>query len=344
MDLRNAYRYAGTAGTAGTPATAGTAGTPATAGTAGTPATAGTAGTPATAGGDHRLAALAARQHGVVASWQLQAMGYTRAAIARLARGGWLHKLHRGVYAVGHRRLTLRGHWMAAVLACGPEAVLSHFAAAALWGLQNPSRTRIDVTAPSKHTVEGVQCHVARGLSDEDRAIVDGIPTTSISRLLLDLAPLEHPQRLRSTLESVQRRDLLDVRALRTAIGRSRGHHGQKPLKAALAELDDEAPWTQSELERRFLELVRGAGLPEPSANVVVAGQLVDFHWSQSGIVVEVDGYAFHANRRSFEEDRRRDVKLQVAGERVIRVTHRQIEHFPGQLVADLRRLIGSPA
>jgi very-short-patch-repair endonuclease len=310
MDLRNAYRYAGDAGDAG----------------------------------DHRLAALASSQHGIVASWQLKEMGYTRPAIARRAQTGRLRRLHRGVYAIGGARLSLRGHWMAAVLACGSGAVLSHYAAAALWDLQRAPGTRIDVTAAGKHEVQGVRCHVARSLSDEDRTTIDGIPVTSLTRTALDLAELLPPQRLRSTLEAAQRRDLLDMRSLDALIVRSRGHRGVKPLKAALAQLHDEAPWTQSELERRFLELIRSAGLGEPSVNVVVAGELVDFHWPQSRLVVEVDGYANHNGHRSFEEDRRRDTQLQLAGERVIRVTHRQMEHAARSLVADLRRLLGSTA
>jgi very-short-patch-repair endonuclease len=233
---------------------------------------------------------------------------------------------------------------MAAALACGPEAVLSHFAAAALWDLQRAPSLRIDVTAPRAHTLPGVHCHVARSLSDEDVATIDGIPVTSLNRTALDLAELLPAQRLCSTLETAQRRDLLDVRSLEALIVRSRGHRGVKPLKAALAQLRDEAPWTQSELERRFLELVRSTGLREPSANVVVAGELVDFHWPQSRVVVEVDGYASHNGHRSFEEDRRRDTKLQLAGERVIRITYRQMEHATRSLVADLRRLLGSTA
>ncbi|MFZ0040023.1 MAG: hypothetical protein WAK93_01850, partial [Solirubrobacteraceae bacterium] len=221
---------------------------------------------------------------------QLEGLGYSRWAVHRLVRAKHLHRLYNGVYAVGHTRLSLHGHWMAAVLACGKDAVLSHYCAAALWDLQRAPGTRIDVMAPSNHKLAGVRCHTARSLPQQDRAVIDAIPVTSLNRTLLDQAQELSAQRLRSTLEAAQRRDLLDIGALKDLIARSAGHRGVKPLKAALAELGDEAPWTQSELETRFLELVRAAGLPEPSANVLVHGVLVDFYWPEHGLVVEIDG------------------------------------------------------
>jgi very-short-patch-repair endonuclease len=274
----------------------------------------------------------------------MEELGLGRGAIARRVRRAGLRRVHRGVYAVGAVRLADTGRWMAAVLACGPEAVLSHFAAAALWDLQRAPSKRIDVTAPGAHTLPGVHCHIARSLTKEDRATIDAIPVTSLNRTTLDLAAVQSPQRLRSTLEAAQRRDLLDVRSLDALIVRSRGHRGVQPLKAALAQLRNEAPWTQSELERRFLELIRSAGLSEPSVNVIVAGELVDFHWPARHLIVEVDGFAFHKGHRSFDQDRAKDLKLHLAGEHVIRITHRQIGHGSRQLVADVRRLLGSTA
>jgi very-short-patch-repair endonuclease len=288
------------------------------------------------------LAELAARQHGVVAMFQLEALGYSRWAVWRLVEAKQLHRLYRGVYAVGHTRLSMRGRWMAAVLACGPEAVLSHHAAAALWELRPAPSTIIDITAPGKRKHAGIRCHVALNLPNQDRTQIDGIPVTSLYRTLLDQAGTLNPQRLRSVVEAAERRDLLDARTLDSFLARSQGHRGQTPLRAVIGSLTDEAPWTQSELERRFLELIRAAGLPEPRCNVLVAGELVDFYWPAQRLVVEVDGYRFHKTRRSFEDDRRKDLRLQLAGCRAVRITARRIQYEPGRLTAELHRLIGS--
>jgi very-short-patch-repair endonuclease len=290
--------------------------------------------------GDTRLAVLAAKQHGVVGRAQLLALGYTKQAIHTRATTGRLHRVHRGVYAVGHSRLSLRGRWMAAVLACGPGAVLSHGTAAALYGLRSNSAALIDVTATSKHSLNTVRCHHVRRLHPQDATAVEGIAVTTIPRLLLDLAETLHPQRLQTTIEAVQRQDLLNLAAVDATIARSAGRHGIRPLIAALNQLRDEAPWTQSELERAFLELIREAGLPEPQCNVVVDGLTVDFYWPRHNLIVEVDGYRFHNTRRSFEDDRRRDAIHTIAGRRVLRVTHQRIVHGRAALTRDLARLL----
>jgi len=278
----------------------------------------------------------------VVATWQLLPLGYTYRAIHGRERTGRLHRRRRGVYAVGHPRLSLRGEWMAAVLACGPEAVLSHYCAAALWNLQRPPSTRIDVTASSGHRLQGVRTHKARSLLQHDRTVIDGIPVTSIYRTLLDQAAQVPEQRLLTTVEDAQRRDLLDMRQLHDLLARSHGHRGVKPLTRAVAKLTDDPPWLQSTLERDFLELVRAAGLPEPSANVVICGEVVDFYWPRHHLVVELDGFGAHGTRRAFADNRRRDVKLQLAGERVVRFVHEQVQHTPNAVITDVRGLLGS--
>jgi very-short-patch-repair endonuclease len=232
---------------------------------------------------------------------------------------------------------------MAAVLACGPGAVLSHRAAAAVHDLRASTTGPIDVTSTRRHSLRGIRCHYAHSLAPADTTTVDGIPVTTVARLCLDLAETLGPQQLRSTLEAAQRRDLLNFIALDALIARSRGRHGIKPLTEALGQLRDEAPWTQSELERRFLELIRAAGLPEPQCNVSVDGIVVDFYWPQQRLVVEVDGFRFHKTRRAFEEDRRRDARHAVAGRRVIRPTHERIVHRPQALLSDLVRLLSAP-
>jgi hypothetical protein len=290
------------------------------------------------------LAELAARQHGVVATRQLLTLGYSDKRIMALVANGWLHRLHRGVFAVGHTRLTVRGRWMAAVLACGPDAVLSHRSGAALHDLRPIPGGNIDVTARNRHVHPRIRCHRARSLPQQDRTTIDAIPVTSIERTLLDIAPAYSQQRLRSTLEAAQRRDLIDSRRFEALLARSRGHRGRSPLKRALAELHDEAPWTQSRLERDFLELVRDAGLPEPLTNVFVDGELVDVYWPAHNLVVELDSYDYHRDRRSFEDDRRKDAKHLLAGRRSIRVTGTRLAHERQALLRDLSALLACAA
>jgi very-short-patch-repair endonuclease len=288
---------------------------------------------------DAGVARLATRQHGVVASWQLHEIGIRASGIKRRVAAGRLHRIHRGVYAVGYRRLSPRGWWLAAVLACGPDAVLSHRAAIALWDLRPRVPGPVDVTVGrTRHSRQGIRVHSVRTLDEADIATRDGIPVTSLHRTLLDYAEVARTQQLRLALEEAERRALLDGRALHALMARSPGRRGHRPLRAALSEISD-PPWTQSELERRLLALIRGCGIPEPHCNVVVAGHLVDFHWPAQRLVVEVDGYAFHRSRTAFERDRERDAALQLAGLRVLRVTHRRVSQ-PQPLIAQLRALL----
>lgn len=231
---------------------------------------------------------------------------------------------------------------MAAVLACGPQAVLSHRPALTLWELRPAPAGAIDVTIPgrTRRGQQGIRVHRVRTLDARDRAEVHGIPVTSVGRALLDYAEIVRLQRVRLALEAAERRDLLDMSSLDELIERSPGRHGLKPLRTALGELRGPAPSTQSELENRFLALIREAGMPEPQVNVVVAGIVVDFFWPRTRLVVEADGYRFHKTRRSFEGDRVRDAKLQIAGYRVLRATYARIVHERGALVRDLRALL----
>ena len=246
---------------------------------------------------------------------------------------------------MGHRRLTLKGRWMAAVLAGGPTAVLSHRAAITLWDLRPSSTGPIDVTVIARSRSQpGILFHNVRRLHPDDHAVLDGIPVTSVHRTLLDFAEVAKPQQLRLALEAADRLELLDGRKLDALYARIRGRRGTKLLKAAADELRGPAPWTQSELERRFLALIREAGLPEPSCNVLVGGFLVDCWWPRARLVVEIDGYRFHKSRKQFEENRLRDTKLQLEGIRVLRVTQPRIEREPGELLSDVRRGLGGVA
>jgi very-short-patch-repair endonuclease len=261
----------------------------------------------------------------------------------RLAAGR-LHPRHRGVYSVGHRALTLRARWMAAVLACGPGALLSHRDAAALWNLRRAPAGPIDVTAPGRHQLAGIRSHTARALHPADSTVIDGIPVTSLARTLLDNAEIEHPQRLRTLVEAAIREQLLDMAEVYDLYTRGAGRRGLPKLKAVMSEVAAEPPWTQSGLERALLELIRGSGLPEPSTNVSVDGFVVDAHWPEHNLIVEVDGWTFHRTRRTFENDHRKLAVLAANGRRVAPFTAQQVFTDPGYVVVTLARLMGASA
>jgi very-short-patch-repair endonuclease len=254
--------------------------------------------------------------------------------------------IHRGVYAVGHRRLAAKGVWMAAVLACGPDAVLSHRRALALHDLRPSSSGAVDVTDPgrTRKGQRGVRVHNVRGLHREDRTTVDGIPVTEIHRTLLDYAEIASRQELRHAIDAGLRQEVLDQWKFDALLARSRGRHGAKPLRAVLAEIEGPAPWTDSELERAFLALIREAGLPEPLTQQVLEGERVDCFWPHAKLVVEIDGHEFHKSRAQFENDRRRDAKLMVAGYRVLRVTQPRIQFDAKTLLSQLIALLAAAA
>jgi hypothetical protein len=287
---------------------------------------------------------LAARQHGVVSRGQLLHLGYSEQRIKTLVAEGALLRVHRGVYAVGHRRLTLKGRWLAAVLGCGDGARLSHRDAAMLWDLRRTSSGLIHVTAAGTHRLDGVDCHRTRHPDRLGTTLIDAIPVTSLERTLLDLAADEPHQRTVALLEAAERRRLLDGRTIRAEIDESPGHRGTARLARALAEVADEPPDLRSGLEASFLALTRGAGLPDPATNVVVAGVPVDAYWPQYKLVVEVDGWRWHRSRRSFEEDRRRTNRLQLAGLTVLRFTDTQIANDPQGVAAEIRCAIADAA
>lgn len=271
--------------------------------------------------------------------------GLTRHAIQDRIDSGRLHGIHRGVYAVGHVCLTRSGRRLAAVLACGPEAVLSHRSAAALWELRPAASGPLDVTVPGspRRGPDGVEVHRVRSMHTNDRAVVDSIPVTSLARTLLDYAEIADSQQLRLAIEAAERRELFDLGAVNELCARTAGRAGVKLLETVLAEITGPVPWTRSELERRFLALIREAGIEEPHANVLVAGELVDLYWpAPNPLVIELDGYEFHKSRVQFETDRRRDATLQLAGCRVLRVTHRRLQREPTRLLAEVQQLRGT--
>jgi len=286
---------------------------------------------------DGMVAALAQMQHGVVAHRQLIELGLGPDAVQHRVDRARLHRVHIGAYAVGHRLLSGHGRWMAAVLSCGPAAMLSYRCAAALWCLLPTNSRRLDVTVPggSRRGPAGVAVHRARRLDPEDRGEHDGIPVTSVARTLLDLAGVVDRRRLQSALEAAERLRLFDLAALDRTIKRGRTRPGARMLREALGEYRD-PPFTRSELERRFLGLCRAAGLPAPSVNTWVAGGEADMAWPDQRVVVELDSHTFHATGAAFERDRRRDAALQLAGYTALRVTDRRLAREPDVVMRDV--------
>jgi very-short-patch-repair endonuclease len=292
------------------------------------------------------MAVLAGRQHEVVARWQLLLLGFSRHEIQHLVRQGVLHRLVRGVFTVGSPQLTREGRWMAAVLACGEAAVLSHRSAIALWGLRPATSGGIDVTDPlrSRTGQRGLRVHHTRRLDDQDRTVRNGIPVTSVHRSILDFAETAPAQHVRLAIEMADRKELFDGYAMAALLARSPGRKGAKPLKAVLTKMQGAAtPMTRSELENSLLAGIRDDDdIPEPQADVLIEGELVDFVWIEQRLVVEVDGYLWHKTRKDFESNRRRDTKLQLAGFRVMRPTDRRIQYELAGVLRDLRRMLAS--
>jgi very-short-patch-repair endonuclease len=287
---------------------------------------------------DRAIGALAERQHGVVSRAQLLELGVGRDAIDRRLKPGRLCPVHRGVYTIGHRLLAQDGRWMAAVLACGPDAVLSHRAAAALWGMRGG--TRVEVTVPSGRCArDGIQVHRSVLPADE-RTTHRGIPTTTVPRTLLDLSAVVTKRHLRGALREAEHLRLSDPLSLRDLIARYPRRPGLKAIKALVAEGSVGARIIRSELEERFQDFLVRAGLPLPQTNVVIEGYEVDCVWPEQRLIVELDGHASHSPTHAFELDRARDRRLEAAGWRVIRITWRQLEQEPDLVEADLRRLL----
>lgn len=215
--------------------------------------------------GHAALSHLAERQHGVVSIRQLTGpLGYSKSAVDRAVRAGRLHRLYRGVFAVGHTNLSPHAQCLAAVLACAPDALLSHTSAAWLWGLTRVSPLPASVSVPRyRRSRPSLRLHEARSLATADRALRDGIPVTALPRTLLDLAAVVRFEWLEKMVERSEDLELFDLRAVEELLERTIGHQGHGRLRKAIA-LYKPSSFTRSSLERRFLELCLEAGLPQP--------------------------------------------------------------------------------
>jgi very-short-patch-repair endonuclease len=291
------------------------------------------------------LAELAKRQHGVVSIRQLTGpLGYSRRGIHHAVGAGRLHRLYRGVFAVGHTRLTPYGECLAAVLASGPRSVLSHLSAAWLWEISKNSPLPLHVTTPVRRKPRPpIRLHEARLLTAEDRTIREGIPVTALPRTLLDLAATVRFDWLEKMVETSEDRGLFDLRAVEELLARTIGHHGHARLRKAIA-LYQPTSFTRSSLERRFLELVLEAGLPQPRTNFVIEGFELDCYWPERRFAVELDVFETHGTRAAFERDRKRQEDLLLAGIQLTRITGPRLKREPDEVIRRLARLLSASA
>ena len=292
---------------------------------------------------ERRLLALAECQRGALALHQLRALDLSASSVRRRVARGRLHRVHRGVYVLGRPDLPIEGRWMAAVLACGEGALLSHRSAAALHGLLRGGGASIEVTVAGRRGLSrpGLRVHRPECLCDGDRAMVRGIPTTSVPRTLFDNAQAASPRVLERACDQAEVLRVLDMNAMRELLARREGQPGVRQLRGVLEMGHVGEDIARRDLEERFLRLCRRSDLPSPEVNVSMnlGGEEleVDFLWRNQRVVVEVDGFATHGTRQAFQRDRRRDQTLRLAGWSVVRFTWDDVTKEPRHVMEVVR-------
>ncbi len=274
---------------------------------------------------DRRIAVVLARRHGVITAAQLAQLGLGRKGVSARVRAHTLYRLYRGVYSVVHPNLLSRkGHWLAAVGACGPGAVLSHRSAAALQGTRPQSSGPIEVTVPSTNgraNRDGIRIHRSTSLDPADLTEVDAIPVTTPRRTIADLRrvlPLDHIRAM------IRRAEIL-----RLDIGHQPGYEDDR---------------TRNDLEKKMVAICKRHGLPSPEVNVWIDPYKVDFLWREQRLIVETDGFETHGTRSSFEADRARDTHLTLHGFTVLRFTHRQVFSQSDHVATSIQALLFLPS
>ena len=258
---------------------------------------------------------------------------------------GRLHRLHAGVYAVGHRLIPSHGWLMAAVLSSEPEAALSHRSAAALWGLRGYSERAVDVTVPRKSTsTKQIRRHHSP-LPDDERTVEEGIPVTTVPRTILDLAATESADTVENLLRESEYLQLSDRLSLPDLLERYPGKRGIRKVHLALKRLEEEPEGRRrSRLEERFSPFLRKHHLSLPRYNdwIVLGARRfqVDCHWPGLRQIVELDGWQGHSTRTAFREDRARDRRLVAAGYSITHITWSQLDDEPEAIASDLRQTL----
>jgi Protein of unknown function (DUF559) len=284
----------------------------------------------------------------VLTRTQLLDLEFSREAIKHRVRTGRLHPIRRGIYAVGRRQLTAEGRWMSAVLTCGPDAVLSHRSAAALWSFGYEEEGRIDVSVrrASEARVRGLRCHRRPSLAASESTLRVGIPVTHPIRTFLDIALELPPNKLERAVNEADKRDVIDPDALRRALDDHQGEAGIRPLRRVLDKhtfrLSDD------ELELLFRPIATAAGLPTPLTKQMLNDFEVDFYWPDLGLVVETDGWRYHRTPAAQTRDALRFQEHTAAGLTPLRFSHWQVKHEPRHVRSILQQtaanLRGRPA
>lgn len=287
---------------------------------------------------------LAGRQHGLVTRGQLVEMGFTRSAIAHAVHTRRLWRVHRGVFAVGRRELTREGVWLAAVMACGSDAVLSHLAAASLWGLRDVPPLRPEVSVPSdagRPGPYGIDLHRAGTLRHRHTTRKAGVPVTTLQRTLADIAAMLDEKQLKSAVRQAERLHRLDLAQVRATLDEfPRASYRHTRLRRLLDAYVPRSGMTESVLEARFLDMCFKEGFPMPETQVPVGAYRADFLWPDLHLVVEVDGRASHDGFVAFRDDRARDRAMDAAGLDVLRFTSNEVLDQPDLVARQLSAAI----
>jgi very-short-patch-repair endonuclease len=290
---------------------------------------------------------LAEGQHGVVGRRQLVALGLSEREIEGRLSAGRLHPVAHGVYAVGHRAISQRSRWMAAVLACEQGTVLSHRSAAGLWGIRDPVGCPVEVTVSRKSTSSSRLRRHHSMLPPDEVTVFEGIPVTVVPRTILDLAVRSSIDFVENAIRQAEYLRLYDRLSLLDLIDRYPGRRGVRRVREALARIETlPSGRTRSRLEERFLLFLRRRGLPRPRLNdwimVDEKRYQVDCHWYGTGQIVELDSWEGHGTRSAFREDRARDRVLRTAGYSVTRISWAQLDDEPEAVASDLRKLLSA--
>ena len=293
---------------------------------------------------DVEIAALAARQHGVVSRAQLLAIGMGRGAIHHRVTASLMHPVHRGVFAIGHTALAKEGLWLAAVLAGGDGARLGRRSAAALYGMRPASPARVEVIVPRRRRKRTGIRFLEATLQPDEVTVLRGIPVTDPARTLLDLAAVLRPHQLEHAINETEHRRLVSELSLEALLARYPRRKGTVALRAILERRAIGRTRTRNDLEAALIAVVDEHGLPRPATNQMIelptGWAEGDAVWFDQRLVVELDGYETHGTRHAFEDDRARDRELQAQGWRTARITSRQLETDAATIGRQLRALL----
>ena len=286
-----------------------------------------------------KLASIASRQHGVVSRAQLLDAGLSAAAIQRLIRRGTLLRAYRGVYRVGHSAPSLEAIYLAAVKACGDGSYLSGRAAAYLHGLVKGRQPRPEVTSPTERRVAGIRTRRSRRREPRDVTRVRGIPVTAVARTLVDLAAVLDAGELARACHEAGVRYRTTPRQVEEVLARRPRSPGATNLKRVMR---GDVHVTLSKLERRFLELLKAAGLPLPETNRIASGRRVDCRWPAYRLTVELNGYRYHDSRHAWERDHRRAREAYARGDEFRSYTYNDVFEDPRAMLRELRELFSA--